>query len=442
MARFAFPDDRIFHPGAAWGLFLLGRRFSPTFDPEEQCYDTRRQEREHTVEKAAVMNIESIAPLRLSIAVRAWNEEAVIRRTLESVFEQSLFEELCRRHERCEVICIPNGCSDRTAEIARAVFAEQARLHPFAGAFTCRVEEIREAGRNNTWNAFVHDLSSREAEFLYLMDSDILFNRRGTLFNMYTALLNKPEACIASDRQIKDICFKKNKSLLDRVSLATTDMTRTIEGQITGQLYCIRADVARRLYLPKDLGAPDDGFIKAIVCTDFFRRELNPARIVTAEGASHIYEAYTSARELLNNQKRQMIGQTTVHVLIEYLKTLPLEERTDLATTLKRKDDADPDWTKQLIHEHLRRTRYFWRLFPDLLTFRFRRWRKLGGVKRLTHFPAAMAGFVVTLIACARAHHHFKRGQMHYWPKASRENIQQLKIDQTRAARDPQLIKT
>jgi glycosyltransferase involved in cell wall biosynthesis len=380
------------------------------------------------------------APVRLSIAVRAWNEEKVIRKTLMSVLQQSLFEELSRRGERCEVICIPNGCTDRTAQIAASVFAEQGKTHPFAGALSCRVEEIAEAGRNNTWNAFVHDLSSREAEFLYIMDSDILFNRRGTLFKMYAALLNNPEACIASDRPMKDISFKKNKSLLDRISLATTDMTRTIQGQITGQLYCIRAAVARRLWLPKDLGAPDDGFIKAIVCSDFFQHESNPGRIVTAEGASHVYESYASVKEILNNQKRQMIGQTTVHVLVEGLKQLPPEQRTNLSPTLKRMDEEDPDWVKRLIHDHVRRKRYFWRLFPDALSFRFKRWWKMGGIKRLTHFPAAVAGFAVTLIACARAQRHFKRGLMHYWPKASRDRIQRLNV--AHSDRAPQLAKS
>jgi hypothetical protein len=38
-----------------------------------------------------------IKPPRISIAVRAWNEESVIRRTLESLFEQSLLEELSTR---------------------------------------------------------------------------------------------------------------------------------------------------------------------------------------------------------------------------------------------------------------------------------------------------------------------------------------------------------
>jgi glycosyltransferase involved in cell wall biosynthesis len=362
-------------------------------------------------------------PPRLSIAVRAWNEEAVIRRTLESIFQQSLFRELRNRGERCEIVCIPNGCTDRTAEIATAVFAEQARWHPFADTFTGRVEDMAEAGRNNTWNAFAHSLSNPDAEFLYFMDSDLMFDRAETLFNLYRALLSHPEAQIASGRQIKDIALKNRRSLLERVSLATSDMTGTIAGQITGQLYCIRADVARRLWLPRNLGAPDDGFIKEIVCTDFFTRPLDPRRIVAVRDATHIYEAYVSPREVLDNQKRQMIGQTTVHVLVEHLKRLPLEQRTNLAATLKQKEEQEPDWVQDLTRAHLQRQRRFWRLFPGLLTFRFRRWWKLRGLKRLTHFPAAVAGFTVTLIASIRAHRHFKRGQMHYWPKASRANL-------------------
>jgi glycosyltransferase involved in cell wall biosynthesis len=367
-------------------------------------------------------------PPRISIGIRAWNEEGIIRRTLTSVFDQTIFKELVARNEQCEIICIPNGCTDRTAQVAAAVFAEQKRWHPYAAAFTCRVAEVQEAGRNNTWNAYVHELSDCSAEFLFLMDSDILFDRPETLFSMYSVLLERPDAYISSDRQIKDIALKEKKSLLDRISLATSDMTRTIEGQITGQLYCIRADIARRLWLPRNLGAPDDGFIKEIVCTDFFTHDLTPGRIVTAKNASHVYEAYTSPREILNNQKRQMIGQTTVHVLVEYLRRLPLEQRMNLAATLRRKEESNPDWVQSLTKEHLKMHRHFWQLFPNLLTFRVRRWMKLKGLKRLTHLPAMLAGYVVTLVACARASYHFRRGQIHYWPKASRGNFQRLEM--------------
>ena len=373
-------------------------------------------------------NNAQIKPPKISIAVRAWNEEAVIRRTLESLFGQSLFQELSARGESCEVLCIPNGCTDRTAEIAASVFAEQEKLHPFAGAFAGRVRDIREAGRNHTWNAFVHDLSHPEAEFLFLMDSDILFNRRDTLFNMYRALLDNPEASIASDQPVKDVALKSRKTWRDRISLATSEMNGAIQGRMTGQLYCIRSEVARRLYLPKDLGI-DDGFIKAVVCTDFFSSKLNPGRIVVAENASHVYEAYTSTGELLKNQKRQMIGQTIVHVLVEHLKTLPQKQRTDLAQTLRHKEEASPDWIERLVAEHLQRVRHFWRLFPDAASFRFKRWWRMRGLKRLTHLPATLVGFVMTMIACAQAARHFKHGKMHFWPKAARENIRNIAED-------------
>lgn len=365
---------------------------------------------------------------RISIAIRAWNEEAVIRRTLRSLFEQSLFAELSERGEQCEIICIPNGCTDRTAPVAAAVFAEQRRWHPYAHSFIGRVSEMKEAGRNHTWNGYVHSLSHPQAEFLIIMDSDLVFNEPGTLFNMYTALLQNAEAHIATDRQIKDVSLKLRKSILDRLSLATTNMTRTIEAQLTGQLYCIRAEVARRLWLPKDLGAPDDGFLKALVGTDCFTRDFNRKRIVTAPEASHLYEAYISPREILNNQKRQMIGQTTVHVLIEYVKSLPLKQRLNLAAHLKRKEAANPAWVHRLTTEHLQRYPHFWQLFPNLLTFRLQRWWKLDPAQRLTHLPAALAGMLVTLAAGALASRHFQRGEIRYWPKASRNNLRQFDL--------------
>jgi hypothetical protein len=67
------------------------------------------------------------------------------------------------------------------------------------------------------------------------MHSDIVFSRADTLANMDAALLNNPRTCIASDRQHKATGFKNKKSLRDRISLATSNMTGTIEGQITGQ---------------------------------------------------------------------------------------------------------------------------------------------------------------------------------------------------------------
>jgi len=284
--------------------------------------------------KTPMTNGDQTAVPCISIAVRAWNEEKAIRRTLESLFQQSLFEELNKRGEHCEVLCVPNGCTDRTAETASAVFAEQETLHPFAGAFTCRVDEVKDAGRTTPGTCSSIPFHIRVE--IPLLDG--LGHRFQPARNavQYVCRAVERSLCLHLQRSPDQRHpFQTQKSWRDRISLATSEMTGTIQGQITGQLYCIRADVVRRIYLPKDLGAPDDGFIKAVVCTNFFSEGLDPKRIVLAENAAHVYEAYTSVAEVLNNQKRQMIGQTIVHVLIEYLKTLPSEQQSNLARTLR-----------------------------------------------------------------------------------------------------------
>jgi glycosyltransferase involved in cell wall biosynthesis len=365
--------------------------------------------------------------IHFSLGIMAWNEADCIRQGLESLFKQSVFAQLAARNLQCEILCLPNGCTDDTAEIARQVFREMEQSHPYASAIRARVIEIATPGRNNAWNQFVHEFSAAEAQFLYLMDADILFQDTDTIYSLYTALERDPRAGVASGRQVKEIELKARKSLRDRLSIATSEMTGTIAGRFTGQLYCMRATVARNLYVPRDLLANDDGFFKAAICTNFFTEPLDPSRIVTAPNAAHVYEAYLSPREVMNNQKRQMIGQTTVFLLVEHLKSLPLEERKDLANTLRRNEREDPEWLKKIIGRHMQQARVFWQLFPGVLTFRFKRLWKMKGVRKVTHFPAAAVGFGVTMIACARAHRFLNKGENYYWPKASRQSILEAK---------------
>lgn len=361
------------------------------------------------------------APILVSLGIMAWNEERSIGDMLESLFRQSLFAKLRARNVRAEILCLANGCTDRTAAVAGEFFARMQATHPDAAGFTTRVCDLVRPGRNATWNRFVHELSATGAQYIFLMDADITFQRENTLYNMVTTLERNPHARVSSDRQCKDILFKSHRSVRERISLATSDMTDTIEGRFSGQLYCMRATTARNLYLPRDLSANDDGFFKAVICTSCFTEPLDPSRIVTAPNAAHLYKPYLEIKEIMDNQKRQMIGQAGVYVLVEYLKRLPLAERANLAETLRRHEQCDPDWLRFLIGQHLLHSRYFWRLFPGILTFRFRRCWKMSGFRKLTHFPAAVAGFVVTLIACWRAHRHLRNGHTQYWPQLARQ---------------------
>ena len=204
-------------------------------------------------------------------------------------------------------------------------------------------------------------------------------------------------------------------------------MTQAAEGQLCGQLSCIRAEAARKIFLPKDLAACEDGFIKTLVCTDFLMQASRPERVRLAPNAGHTFGAYTSAWSILRNQKRQIMGQTIIHLLVDdYFKRLSLAEKQNLAGFLEAKDSTDPSWLKRLIRVHLERQRFFWRLYPDLMAHRFNRLRRLGGMDRIRCFPAALAGTCAALLASFLAYRTLKRGCTDYWPKARRTESERL----------------
>ena len=376
--------------------------------------------------QSATVNQERGESFQVAAGIVARNEESGIGATLQSIFEQSMFGDLNRRGWKCEILCLANGCTDRTAAVAAEIFDKQMRWHPQRAAFGARVVALPERGKINAWNQFVHSLSPKEARFLFLMDADIIIHGRETLWNMLRALEEDAQAHIAVDRPCKHILFKPRKSLRDQLSLAASRLTATAEAQLCAQLYCIRADIARQIYLPKDLAACDDGFIKTLVCTDFLTQPAAPRRIRVAEGAAHIFEAYTSPAAIVKNQKRQIIGQTILHVLVDgYLKNRPLSERAHLAGTLREKDRTDPEWLKRLIRQHLRQTRFWWRLYPGLSSLGFKRLRRLKLRECLLYFPAAAAGSLLALVSGRLAFAALKAGCTNYWPRAQRQGLRQ-----------------
>jgi hypothetical protein len=255
-----------------------------------------------------------------------------------------------------------------------------------------------------------------------MMDADILIHEPATLWNMVSALEEDGVATVAVDLPCKDVSFKGRPSFRERMSLNAASITRAAEAQLCAQLYCIRAQMARNIYLPKDLPACEDGFIKALVCSDFLEHPPLAARIRLAKKAAHTFEAYTTVSALLKNQKRQVLGQTVVHILVDkFLKELTPDERRSMASTLQGLDAHHPGWLKKMIAEHVARTRWFWRICPGYVGVALRRWRRLSFWPRFASFPAAVAHSALAMTASYFAYQALKRGCTDYWPRAGRQ---------------------
>src|SRR5579871_6048362 len=92
-----------------------------------------------TAEESMTDNLEEARPVCFSLGIMAWNEETSIQQTLESLFQQSVFQKLALRHERCELFCLANGCTDETVALASELFRHLTREHPYGQVITARV---------------------------------------------------------------------------------------------------------------------------------------------------------------------------------------------------------------------------------------------------------------------------------------------------------------
>jgi hypothetical protein len=68
--------------------------------------------------------------MKISLGIMAWNEAEIIETSLKSLFEQSLLKRLPEWKATLEIIVVPNGCSDRTEEAARATLESLAAPYP------------------------------------------------------------------------------------------------------------------------------------------------------------------------------------------------------------------------------------------------------------------------------------------------------------------------
>lgn len=342
---------------------------------------------------------------RLSIGILAHNEGKMLEATLTSLFSQRLF---ASGHD-CEVLVVPNGCTDDTAQVANRLLAKAAS----SVQLTWKVCEVAKPGKSNAWNVYVHELSRKDAEFLFLMDADITLIEDDTLGSMVDTLERDPDAWIAIDTPIKDIQLKAHKTLGERLSLKIGGTPPS--DAICGQLYCGRAAVLRDVWMPEGLPV-EDGFLRAVVDTDHFLGLEGGAgrRIRLAPRASHAFEALTDLRALMRHEKRLVIGTTINRLIFGHLWRTGAQGRP-AGSVVALLNAENPRWVQELVDQRLQSGG--WWVVPASETWRrLAKLRCLPRSKALTHLPIACAATALDLIVFFQASVDFNRGRgLGFW---------------------------
>jgi glycosyltransferase involved in cell wall biosynthesis len=359
--------------------------------------------------------------MKLSIGILAHNEANAmgeahaprIATLLQSLSQQSLLTSLNKGY-LIEIIVVPNGCSDNTALIARDTLGKLT-LEKDRALWNWKVCEVKEAGKSNAWNLFIHEFAAPDADFFCLMDADIQLHDRNALEKMLKVLVENPEYWIALDQPIKDIELKENKSWLEKLSVAVSKSSNAGQLYICGQLYCGRAEPLRKMWMPAGLPV-EDGFLTQMVISENFTLE-NPTftkRIVRVTEASHIFEAYTNPLKLVNHEVRVVVG-----IVINAFLTYYLQEKCSTELTagmlINSMNQENHLWLNDFVRNSLAKER--WWLIPISLVFR--RYRSLQNHslwKALLRIPIATLAFIVDISIFIRANSTLHRKVIsNYW---------------------------
>jgi glycosyltransferase involved in cell wall biosynthesis len=354
--------------------------------------------------------------LNISIGILAYNESAIIRRNLQSLCEQSLFKNLDQNY-KIEIIVVPNGCTDDTAIIAENTLKELINnSNPCINWHIC---EIEQAGLANAWNVYIHEFSQFNADYLFVMSADIEFIEPQTLSSMIQVLETRPEAWVSVDKKIKNIVFKKNKSLMEKLSIAISGLSggnNAVEGSaawISGQLSCTRAHILRQIWLPTTLPT-DDAFIYTMIVTNCLKEQPEPNRVILAGSASHAFEAYTNIACLLRHEKWLIFGQTINELLYADL-LVNRGEQENICLTIKQKNEQDPIWLNKLVETVIEK-KGGWLVPKFILIRRFESLFNTSLIKVILLFPLALTAFILDLWLSIQVNFELQRNKgINYW---------------------------
>ncbi|MEA5580250.1 glycosyltransferase family A protein [Nodularia harveyana UHCC-0300] len=342
--------------------------------------------------------------MKISIGMLAYNESEEIASTLYSLFDQSIFQD-AKGDREIEIVVVANGCTDDTAAIAQTTLQEWKKSSS-NGSISWRICEVEEAGKPNAWNLYVHNFSHPDAVYLFLMDADIQFLDAQTLDSMIQTLERTPDAWVSVDKLVKDIALKPQKNLLEKLSVAVSGVSGAKSAWICGQLYCGRSVILRKFWMPKGI-LVEDGFLWNMIVTNSLNSPEVTDRVVVADSASHVFEAYTQISSLLRHELRQVVGNTINQFIYTYLKEGENCQK-DAGTLIKLRNEEDPRWLDKLIIRSVEKNG--WWAIPNWLLMR--RLQSLSNrplQKAIWLFPVLIIAFIVDLILCLQANYHLHR---------------------------------
>ncbi len=324
--------------------------------------------------------------MKLTVGILAHNEERAIAATIASLAGQSIFADA---GVDAQVIVVANGCSDRTAEAARAAFAS-------AQVRKAKTVELAEPGKANAWNVLIHEAARADTDFFILLDADIEFAAPDTIRQLIDFLIANPETMVAADQPMKRFVGAAGpmRTLIRALQKTGSDGDHAL----SGQLYAARAGALRAVIMPSGI-VVEDGFLRAMILTRNFSGAEDLARLRRAPGAAHYYQPYETMLAIFRYERRQAAGTAINRFIYDEFREWRARG-IEIVGEISRRNREDKGWVDKLIANRAGAAREL--LIPK--TYVFRRLRRRPGFSLARFVKAPMVWLAVVYdVVVARA---------------------------------------
>ncbi len=344
--------------------------------------------------------------VQVDVGIFAHNEGGRIGAIIRDLAKQDVFES---EYITVKMHILANGCSDQTvADAEKAVSKFPDRIASFY-----EIYDIPQSGKSRTWNTFVHVISRRDTDVLILMDGDVRIHAVDALSQMISSFSRSQKLQVVNSRPVKDLALSDQQiGLLGRVISLGGGALNDWRKSICGQLYAVRAEVARRIWMP--IGLPvEDGFLRAMILTDFLTGPEDFARIDGVEGVWHEYESENTIGGLVRHQQRIIVGSAINAMLFGLIR----RNAPDICSARAMLEAAaqDDSWLACAEQRELPTWPYGYVPF-SFLTKRLSRAFQNGSWRRPSAFLVLAAGMALdALVYCLATIRLATRGGANHW---------------------------
>jgi|GEM_PF-1359511 Glycosyl transferase family 2. len=281
--------------------------------------------------------------MKINVGIFAHNEQRNIANIIADIESQTILKD---PEKELSIFILANGCTDETVSIAvecskKTWFGETSRL---------AVYDLPFSGKSRTWNYFIHEIcKSNVCDAVIFVDADIRIREKSSLARMVRNLFSGNAHAINS-KPVKDIDVRDRKSnFLQKAISASGGSFSDYKSTICGQLYAVRMESIREIFLP--IGLPvEDGFIRAMIISNFLTSADDKTKINGCDDMWHEYESIRSIRKLIRHQQRIIVGSAINACIFREIRR---EQSLEARKNLLKYASENPEWLNSILKQQL-----------------------------------------------------------------------------------------